>query len=351
MTKKALLIGINYVNNPNARLNGCIDDIININQVLTNNYEYNKENIIQLRDDFSDSNAIPTRNNILKELTNLIDQTASLTEIWIHYSGHGSQIRDNNNDEVDKLDEVIVPLDYNISGFITDDEIFNIVKNTKCKTILLFDSCHSATICDLQWSFEYNNNGGFIKTQNNNKKINNPYVFSISGCKDIQTSVDSYDVTRKQYVGAFTNAFISCLSSNKFNANIIKLYADVCNCLKKNGFNQKPVLSSSSTIPSFIFIKTVHPILSITPQTKTDNNLVYSTELKPQMLSSITTNLFIFPFKYKLPVKNILSNILKEEPLVINNNKQKNKEVTNNNLFILTKQNKKNILMMKQILN
>ena len=355
MTKKALLIGINYVNNPNAKLNGCIDDIVNINQVLINNYEYNKEDIIQLRDDLSDSKAIPTRNNILKELNNLIDQTANLTEIWIHYSGHGSQIRDNNNDEVDKLDEVIVPVDYTVSGFITDDEIFNIVKNTKCKTILLFDSCHSATICDLQWSFEYNNNGGFVKTQNNNKKINNPYVFSISGCKDPQTSTDSFNVSQKKYVGAFTNAFISCLSSNKFNANIIKLYADVCNCLKNTGFSQKPILSCSSMIPSFIFIKNVIPMLSTTPTTlptpqQNNTNLVYSTELKLpfQSPSQVTTNLFVFPFKTKVPTKKFLSNILKEEYLIENNNK----EVTNNNSFMLTKTHKNiNKLTMKYILN
>lgn len=336
MTKKALLIGINYINDSNARLQGCIEDIININEVLTNNYEYIKENIVQLRDDISDNNQKPTRNNILKELTNLIEQSGNLNEIWIHYSGHGSQIRDNSNDETDRLDEVIVPVDYNISGFITDDEIFNIVKNTKCKTILLFDSCHSATVCDLQWSFEYNYKGGFIKNQNNNKKINNPYVYSISGCKDAQTSVDSYDNVKKKYVGAFTNAFIYCLTQNNFNVNIIKLYADVCNYLRNTGFNQKSILSCSSIIPSFIFIKYVPPRLSL------NNNITTTTNEYPPSQPIINQNiLFVFPFKYTKSVSNLVilqssSNypILKENSIIYD----KSNEV-NNNISLFKKNN------------
>jgi hypothetical protein len=302
MTKKALLIGINYVNDPNARLQGCIEDITNISDLFTKNYDYKKENVIQLRDDSSDITQQPTRNNILKEMNKIIEQTANLTEIWIHYSGHGSQLRDKDRDEMDGLDEVVVPVDYTTAGFITDDEIFNIVKNTKCKTMLLFDSCHSATICDLQWSFEYNYKGGFIKTQNNNKKINNPLVFSISGCKDFQTSADSYNVSKKKYVGAFTNSFITCLEKNNYNVNIIKLYADVCNYLQSTGFNQKSILSCSSMMPTFIFIKSVLPILS--SNNKIGNSSATSTSspntFPVPSLSSNGANqntFFVFPFK------------------------------------------------------
>ena len=42
--KRALLIGINY-RNSNAQLNGCINDIKNIREILINNCNYNIDNI------------------------------------------------------------------------------------------------------------------------------------------------------------------------------------------------------------------------------------------------------------------------------------------------------------------
>ena len=146
MIKKALTIGINYLNTPNT-LYGCINDIENISDVLISQYGYLKENIVQLRDDTSSPNFKPTRSIILSNLKKLVNESGKLSEIWIHYSGHGSQIFDRSGDETDRLDEIIVPSDYERSGFITDDEIFNLIKDIKCKTILIFDSCHSSSMC------------------------------------------------------------------------------------------------------------------------------------------------------------------------------------------------------------
>ena len=150
MSKKALLIGINYLDSPGNILNGCINDVINMRNMLIDAYGYDSTNITVLREDTVNK---PTRTNIINNLTSIIAQSSKLTEIWIHYSGHGSQINDANRDETDNLDEIIVPLDYAENGVITDDIIFNIIKNSKCPTILIFDSCNSGTICDLMWNF------------------------------------------------------------------------------------------------------------------------------------------------------------------------------------------------------
>ena len=257
MIKKALTIGLNYKNTPNE-LYGCISDIVNISNVLTSQYGYLKENIVQLRDDSSSPNLQPTYLNILLNLTKIVNESDKLSEIWIHYSGHGSQMRDRNGDETDGLDETIVPMDYQRKGFISDDDIFNIIKNVKCKTILIFDSCHSGSVCDLQWSFDFNGNG-FIKTLNVNKEINNPFIVCLSGCKDAQTSADSFSDTYKMPMGAFTDALIYSMKSNGFNINILKLYADICLYLKSKNYPQKPLLSSSSVAPS-IFLRKVEPL-------------------------------------------------------------------------------------------
>jgi hypothetical protein len=252
--KKALLVGINYKNIQGAALNGCINDIVNIGEVLIDSYDYEPKNITKLRDDNPNAAFSPTRANIISGLTALVTQSANLSEIWFHYSGHGSQVRDVNNDEADGLDEILVPLDFQRSGFITDDEIFNIVKNSKCKTVLVFDSCHSGSVCDLQWSYQYVN-GSLMKSMATNKIITNPNIFCFSGCKDPETSADAYSNEKKMGVGAFTDTLIQCLRNNRMNVDILKLYSDICVSIKRSGFTQNPTFSSSSPSPVYKFVR------------------------------------------------------------------------------------------------
>ena len=310
MSKKALTIGINYKNTPNE-LNGCIDDIVNMSNVLVSEYGYLKKDIVQLRDDINNPNLQPTHLNILLNLTKLVNESGNLSEIWIHYSGHGSQIIDRTGEETDKLDEVIVPIDYQRNGFITDDDIFNIIKNVKCKTILIFDSCHSGSIGDLQWSFEFNGKG-FTKTLNVNKEIKNPFIVCLSGCKDSQTSADSFSSDYKMPMGAFTDALIHCMKQNSFTVNVLKLYADICIYLNSNGYPQKPILSSSSISP-FLFLKKYinlpSPPQPPLPPPPPPPPLVY----KPPSISSTTG--FGFKPSLKLPM-TVSSNFVINEDIV-----------------------------------
>ena len=260
MKKAAVLVGINYYSVPGARLNGCINDITNISQVMTRHFNYAPENITKLCDNTTNPEFIPNRTNILNNLTKLINESASYSEIWFHYSGHGSQIRDVNKDESDGLDEVIIPVDFQTNGIITDDELFQIIKMSKCKTILVFDSCHSAYVCDLQWKFEHVTRNLFRKSSASNKSIPYPYIFCFSGCKDNQTSADSYSNVLKQSVGAYTDSMIHCLTVNKMNINALNLHASICTYIKANGFTQTPMFSSSSPAPFCNFVSTASVI-------------------------------------------------------------------------------------------
>jgi hypothetical protein len=265
--KFALLIGCNYKNIPNARLYGCINDIINIKNMLIDAYDYINSNIIVLRDD--KPNLLPTRANIINNLTNVINESGNYEELWIHYSGHGSQYVDDNFDEIDGKDEVIVPYDFQTEGFITDDVIFNIIKNSKCKTIIVMDCCNSGSVCDLQWSFE-NNETSFDKNMNQNREIINPNIFMISGCKDHQYSNDIYDTENNESCGALTSTFIKCLRNSKHNIVLFTLYDNICNELITSGFpNQLPVLSSSTEYPEHTFQKEV--IIKTVTVTVTEN--------------------------------------------------------------------------------
>ena len=363
MSKKALLVGVNYTSIPQVALRGCITDIVNISGVLQDSYNYTKNNITILRDDINNASKMPTRNNILTNLSNLVSQSATLSEIWFHYSGHGSQIKAGaNSTEIDKLEEVIVPIDYQKSGFIIDDEIFNIIKNVKCKMILIFDCCHSGSMCDLQWSFLYTG-GSIMKSLNTNKSIANPNIYCFSGCKDSQTGADAYSIEQAQNVGAFTDAFIQCLRNNQMNVDILKLYSDICLYIKSEGFTQTPLFSTSSVSPSYTFslanakniVQNDVPVIATTINVELIKEIPtkpISTVVKKEInIFQIESNIIPVVVTQSMPVKNDIINTMpnigttkkvsKMSDITNSqsNVQQVNEDMNRNNIMFMTKKN------------
>lgn len=257
MTKKALLIGIDYISVPKLTLNGCISDIINMKNMLIDAYDYDVKDIIMLRDDILDASTQPTKENILNHLSMMQIASVNLDELWIHYSGHGSRIPDSSQNNI--MDGVIIPIDYKTNGLIVNSDLYSIIKDIKCRTILLFDCCHGATICELPWSMLYDtvtSTTSIIK--NNDYIIENPNIFMFSGSKDDQTSADMFDVEDRGYEGAFTDAFMDCLRDSRHNISCITLYENICIHLSNGGFAQTPVFSSSSQNPVCVI---THPAM------------------------------------------------------------------------------------------
>lgn len=249
--KKALLIGINYTSTPSISLRGCIDDVINMRNVLIDAFGYTQNNIIMLRDDSSSASLLPTKANIISALNTLVAGSSSNQEIWIHYSGHGSQIRDSSNTSRNGLDDIIIPLDYQRNGFITDIQINNIIRTIQCRAFIIFDSCNSGTISDFPWAIQYVSPTITTKTQINNSQISNPNIFVFSACKDNQTSADIYDNVAQQYEGAFTDAFISTLRNNNYNVDILTFYNNICQWIQQNRLTQIPVLTCPISTPNY----------------------------------------------------------------------------------------------------
>mgnify|MGYP000140700706 CR=1 FL=1 len=246
MTKYAILIGINYNNNYELRLRGCINDIININNLLIDAYGYKKENIIQLRDDNIGIN--PTKENIEKILEYYLDKLKINDELWIHYSGHGSYIYDNNNDEIDNRDEVLIPVDIKTNGYINDDYLYKLLNNSKCKIYLTMDCCHSGTLWDLPYLYNrYNNRIYRFRT---NKPLRNKNIFMLSGSRDNQYSYDSFNTEQQIPMGAFTKGLIYCIRENNHNCNLLYLKDDINIYLKKNNYSQTSQYTSSNDNPN-----------------------------------------------------------------------------------------------------
>lgn len=105
------------------------------------------------------TNAEATKEGIIKAIENLKAKLKPGDIVVIHYSGHGQQIFDDNGDEIDGLDEALVPYDawvkytYNYKGenHLRDDELGNIIANfrntlgSKGQLLFILDSCHSGS--------------------------------------------------------------------------------------------------------------------------------------------------------------------------------------------------------------
>ena len=267
MTKRALVIGINYIGTQNE-LHGCINDSINVKNLLINHCDYQEQNIVHMTDL---TQIKPTRENIEKEFEKLILQSHAGDTLFFSNSSHGSQVADNNGDELDKLDDVLVPLDFMTRGVISDDYLNSILQKlaSGIKLTCIFDNCHSGSILDLKFNLIPNNK--YLKGSLNANTIyntgewSNEFKFLIepsnthlsanivcfSGCRDDQTSSDI--TSSGKSFGAFTNTFIDYLNNNLITIGNKKIVNDkiklreACKAINANlqirGYSQQSILS------------------------------------------------------------------------------------------------------------
>ena len=240
--RKAILIGINYIGQQ-AELRGCISDIEKVQAFLSGR---GFTEFVILRDDRA--NALPTRAAILQAIMDGVLGCTAGDVLYIHYSGHGSYMKDLSGDEVDGQDECICPVDYQTAGMIIDDELNIIVCKLAAGARLrvVFDACHSGSALDLpiRWI------GGSKTFRENNsapldKKGNPLDIVFLSGCQDSQTSADAF--IAGDYNGALTYAWLQAaadaLQAAKTSPYTWKDIGQSCQLwLKKNGYSQIPQL-------------------------------------------------------------------------------------------------------------
>jgi len=231
-TKKALLVGINYTGT-SGQLRGCINDVKNIQRYLLS-VNYLPQNIVIMTD--QTTGLLPTRENILQEFKKLVGSGAD--HLVFHYSGHGSQTRDTNNDEDDARDETILPIDYKQKGCITDDELYDLICNNikpNSKLFCIMDCCHSGTSLDLKYG--YNDLKDSIEIVSPTSKELN--VVCISGCLDHQYSADAYEEQESQ--GALTYSLCKALKASEQYS--LKELLKTIKFTLKNKYEQIPYLT------------------------------------------------------------------------------------------------------------
>jgi hypothetical protein len=144
-----LLVGVNKYSKlaPRYQLQGCVNDVELMAGILKDNFGFEEEKITVLRDEEA------TRDGILQAMDALVEDVGEDDVAVVHFSGHGSRMRDPDGDEPDGYDETIVPHDSGRSSHpnrdIRDDEIYEWLLRLTSKTpyvTLIFDCCHSGSI-------------------------------------------------------------------------------------------------------------------------------------------------------------------------------------------------------------
>ena len=144
MSKKALIVGINNFTRPQWQLRGCINDTIEMQGLLKTYYGFLPEDIRVLHD--KDASGQGIRNGLAWLLSDYDDDGSDVR--LFHFSSHGTQVADQNQDEWECVDEVIVPYDHDWDAPFRDDELSKIFEPIPPNVNFTFiaDCCHSGSI-------------------------------------------------------------------------------------------------------------------------------------------------------------------------------------------------------------
>lgn len=261
MTNKALLVGVNKYQLPGADLQGCVNDVTNVRDILLKYYGFSVKQIRVLVDTRA------TKAAILKRLEWLVKGAKAGDRLLFHFSGHGSQIRDRDGDELrDQLDEILCPHDMDWDGtYIVDDDLKTIFGGLPAGARLdvLLDACHSGEgtraaiaisllppertvisrflpppvdILCRQLDEEDLPQVRLLKTANPGNHV------LFAGCKSHQTSADAF--IAGSYNGAFTYYFCKHLRDTQGSLPRAELLKRLRASLRYEGYSQVPQLES-----------------------------------------------------------------------------------------------------------
>ncbi len=261
--KRALLIAIDkYTPPPGTKiagtarsvfrdLDGCINDARSMQSIISSRFQFNASKIDTLYNDAA------TRVAIEQQMLALLKKSEPNDIAFIYYAGHGSRVPNSLSNEVDKIDESMVPSDTWKPGVedLRDKQlagIFNQFIDKGVKLTVIMDCCHSGSL-----SRGPNDPGSyrFIADANYDAKdASRPVIpetrsegtfLIMSAAQDNEYAQEQRDENNIAH-GAFTIAFMQALQQQSVNASAINLFTSIRAILKSNGKKQEPVLGGSS---------------------------------------------------------------------------------------------------------
>lgn len=142
MAKRALLVGINRYRLPGADLRGCVADVETITRLLIGVHGFAAADIERLTDFGATKKAIESG------IRRLVRSGRRGDVLLCHFSGHGSNVPDNDGDEADQRDEILCPTDLDWKNPLRDDWLRRTFDSLRAGVSLtvITDCCHSGTI-------------------------------------------------------------------------------------------------------------------------------------------------------------------------------------------------------------
>lgn len=277
MAKRAVLIGINKYQVPGADLQGCVNDVANLSGVLTTYYGFADKDITTLTD------AQATKKAMERAIKKLIRSGKKGDVLLLHYSGHGSNVPDDNGDEADKRDEILCPTDLDWKDPFRDDWLRKSLGKLRSGVNLtvIMDCCHSGTITRVMNPFDAPRRQrylpcplDFMATESGRKlrgtlrgqlgkaprgrrrkkdivHANIPEML-ITGCRDTQTSADAH--IGSSYNGALTYYLVESIKEAEGKLTYRELHQRTTAKLKQEDFDQIPQLEGRRTSFDRLFL-------------------------------------------------------------------------------------------------
>ena len=265
MAKRALLIGINKYQIAGADLRGCVNDVKALSAALVEFHGFKTGDIAVLTDGDATKKAMEAG------IKKLVREAKKGDVALLHYSGHGSNVPDDNKDEADGRDEILCPTDLDWDSPLRDDWLrttFDGLRAGVSFTVIM-DCCHSGTntrailppdapvkerYLPSPWGLAAVESGRSLPkkvtgelrrapraTRKANDIVNAalPEVL-VTGCRDTQTSADAF--INGTYNGALTFALVEAIRQSKGRLTYRELHERASGVLKKRNFDQVPQL-------------------------------------------------------------------------------------------------------------
>ncbi|CRZ17150.1 caspase family protein [Mycolicibacterium neworleansense] len=263
MAKKAVLIGVNRYRVPGNDLRGCVPDVKNMAKLLQRQYEFESDDI-SLITDFK-----ATKEAIEEAITGLIRGARRGDVLLVHYSGHGSNVPDDNGDESDKRDEILCPTDLDWDDPLRDDWLRSVFDGLAAGVSLtvITDSCHSGTVTRAleppdapvierylpsPWDLAAVESGRALTGTTRGLRRHKPGAdvvhvdipeVLISGCRADQTSADA--ALGGGYAGALTYHLVEAVTESRTPLSYRELHDQTCTKLKRGRYEQVPQLEGN----------------------------------------------------------------------------------------------------------
>jgi hypothetical protein len=277
MAKRAVLIGINQYRIPGADLRGCVNDVKNMEGILKEFYGFSEEEIVVLTD------FAATKKSMESAIAKLVSAGRSGDILLLHYSGHGSNVPDNDGDEADRRDEILCPTDLDWKDPLRDDWLrtqFDRLRKGVSLTVIM-DCCYSGTntraiaapdvlikerYLPSPWDLAAVESGrrlhgrvvGQLRTSSKTQRKRRDLVEAniseilLTGCRDDQTSADAY--IGGSYNGALTYTLTQVIRDAHGQITYRDLHAHIVSRLKAAGFDQVPQLEAQRDRFDFAFL-------------------------------------------------------------------------------------------------